>query len=269
MTTLDTPQSAATPFKYKPAYVAAWLREDSAAALRAAGVAKTVHLTTFFDGFGQLPSMEAYPWTGVKAAQVSAVVEWPVGDKIFVVAELDCTWSRDINQHYRAQGAREDLPHKAHITLEKNAAAGRAAQLQALVGQTLVFDRHGQESECKDWDQKNLPGAAAYTASVVVGGVRRVGLFPFWGVDHEGEEAAFKLAKSTVEKLLRMSPQMQPQIEALYMGAPDYEALRGELAQWRKLKDPAVLHRNLLIGFPARLSAAQLRHLGGDLFKAP
>lgn len=258
-----------TPFKYKPNFVAAWLREDSAALLRAAGVTKTCHLTTFFDGFGQLSSMSPYPWTGVKTAKVSAVVEWVVGGLRLVVAELACGWSAEINAHYLEQGAREDLPHKVHITLEKDAAEGRADQLQSLVGQTLVFDRHGEESRCKDAAHEDMPGVSAYTTSVVVGGVRRVGLLPFWGVEQEGEEAAYKRAKATTEKMLRMSPQMQPQVEALYLGAPDYEALRAELAQWRKLKNPEVLHRNLLRGFPAQLSSTQLQHLGGDLFQVP
>lgn len=37
-----------------------------------------------------------------------------------------------------------------------------------------------------------------------------------------------------------------------------------ELAEWRRLKDPTVLHASLLRGLPARLTPDQLRHIAGD-----
>lgn len=37
-----------------------------------------------------------------------------------------------------------------------------------------------------------------------------------------------------------------------------------ELAEWRKLKEPAALHANLLRGMPARLESKELLHLAGD-----
>jgi hypothetical protein len=36
-----------------------------------------------------------------------------------------------------------------------------------------------------------------------------------------------------------------------------------ELEAWKKLKDPVILHGNLLAGMPAKLSAASLLHLAG------
>jgi hypothetical protein len=36
-----------------------------------------------------------------------------------------------------------------------------------------------------------------------------------------------------------------------------------ELAEWRKLRDPAALHHNLLRGEPARLPARELLHIAG------
>jgi hypothetical protein len=41
------------------------------------------------------------------------------------------------------------------------------------------------------------------------------------------------------------------------------EALKNELSEWEKLKDPNTLHVNLLRGFPARLTKDQLDHLKG------
>jgi hypothetical protein len=41
----------------------------------------------------------------------------------------------------------------------------------------------------------------------------------------------------------------------------EYEA---ECIEWRKLKEPVTLYMNLLRGFPARLSLAQLKHLIGE-----
>lgn len=42
-----------------------------------------------------------------------------------------------------------------------------------------------------------------------------------------------------------------------------YEDLLNEVKEWRKLKDPANLHANLLRGFPAKLTQEQLNHLAG------
>ena len=39
--------------------------------------------------------------------------------------------------------------------------------------------------------------------------------------------------------------------------------LEGELEAWRKLRDPATLHANLLRGLPAQLDRAALLHLAG------
>lgn len=137
---------APTPFRYKPNYVAAWPDAESETLLAAHGVRKRVHLTTFFDGYGQMSSLVPFPWSGTKEARIAAVVEWKVGNDIHLIAEMaDCAWSQAVNDHYLAQGARADMPHRAHVTLEKRVAAGHAAKFQDLVGKVLRFDRHGRE----------------------------------------------------------------------------------------------------------------------------
>jgi hypothetical protein len=44
---------------------------------------------------------------------------------------------------------------------------------------------------------------------------------------------------------------------------------RGELSEWRRLKDPTILHATLLRGLPARLAPDQLRHIAGDFSQEP
>lgn len=124
-------------------FVAAWPSKASQDTLNLLGVTKQVHLTTFFDRSGRLEQVAPFPWTGYQTGMVMRVVEWRPG---LVVAEMaGCTWSREVNAHYLAQGLRADMPHKAHVTLAKRAAPGTAATLQHLVGVVLVFDRHGFE----------------------------------------------------------------------------------------------------------------------------
>lgn len=274
MTTPSSAVAAQTPRARRPNYVAAWLSEASAQRLRDAGVAKTVHLTTFFDGYQQLENLVPYEWAGTKRACVRAVVEWPVGDTLYLIAELECDWSANINAHYTGQGARQDLPHKAHLTLEKGVQAGRAKAFQGLVGVELLFDRHGDEDSCKAAPREPGPVAAPvtlrapafYTVSILKDGVREVGAFSCVSVQEFGEDEAWRRASILAKRVARMHPEAQPQVQPLYLAPPDYEAVADELAQWRKLKDPAVLHHNLLRGFPARLDARQLEHLGGSLF---
>ena len=135
-----------TPFRYKPNYVAVWPDRESEAMLHAHGVRKRVHLTTFFDGYGQMSSLTPFPWVGIKAARIAAVVEWKVGRDIHLIAEMaDCSWTQEIHDHYIAQGARSDMPHRAHVTLEKRVSEGTAAKFQDLVGKVIRFDRHGRE----------------------------------------------------------------------------------------------------------------------------
>ncbi len=59
-------------------------------------------------------------------------------------------------------------------------------------------------------------------------------------------------------------PSWDPDLE--YRVAPDQnkELMMGELAEWRKLCHSNALHASLLSGMPARLEAAQLRHLLGN-----
>lgn len=140
-----TQQSPST-FRYRPNYVAAWPDAASEAMLAAYGLRRRVHLTTFFDGYGQMSSVKPYPWSVPKEARIAAVVEWTVGKDTHLIAELaECEWSHVVNSHYLAQGVREDYPHRAHLTLDKRVEAGTAERFQALVGKVIRFDRHGGE----------------------------------------------------------------------------------------------------------------------------
>lgn len=142
MTTTQTPK----PFRYKPNYVAAWPDAETEAMLNRHGIRRRVHLTTFFDGYGQMASVKPFHWEGFKEARIAAVVEWTVGEVVHLIAEMaDCSWSQGINDHYRDQSVRQDLPHKPHVTLNKRVAPGTAAQFQHLVGKVIRFDRHGGE----------------------------------------------------------------------------------------------------------------------------
>jgi len=47
------------------------------------------------------------------------------------------------------------------------------------------------------------------------------------------------------------------------------EALKANIAEWEKLKDPNTLYINLLRGFPSTLSAEQLLHLKGNKYATP
>jgi len=141
-----TQQSTPAAFRYKPNYVAAWPDAASEAMLKTHGIRRRVHLTTFFDGYGQMSSVKPFPWAEPTAARIAAVVEWKVGDSIHLIAEMvDCSWSQAINDHYHAQGVREDLPHRPHITLDKRVRPGTAEDFQHLVGKVIHFDRHGGE----------------------------------------------------------------------------------------------------------------------------
>ena len=44
----------------------------------------------------------------------------------------------------------------------------------------------------------------------------------------------------------------------------EVERLRAEIAQWEKLRDPVMLHANLLRGIPGQLDRATFLHLAGD-----
>lgn len=137
------------PFQYIPNYVAAWPDAATTAMLSKAGITKAVHLTTFFDGYGQLPHMPAYKWEGVKQATIVAIEEWRARGKLRLLVAVvapDHDWSKEINRHYRGYNAREDLPHVPHVTLMRDVPIGTAKGYQFLVGRMLTFDRHGGDA---------------------------------------------------------------------------------------------------------------------------
>ena len=128
-------------------YVAAWPDEETKAMLKNNGVVKCTHLTTFFDAFGQMDSVMHYQWSGSKTARIASVESWTTENGLYIVAELeDCAWSQSIHDYYLAQGVRQDLPHKPHVTLHKQATPGLVAELrERLIGKVLCFDRHGAD----------------------------------------------------------------------------------------------------------------------------
>ena len=139
------------PFRYNPDYVAAWPDAATTAMLSKAGITKAVHMTTFFDGYGQLPHMPPYKWEGVKQATIVAVEEWRGNGKtklLVAVVAPEGNWSHEINRHYRSYKAREDLSHVPHVTLNRAVPKGTAKDFQWLVGRVMTFDRHGGD-ECR------------------------------------------------------------------------------------------------------------------------
>lgn len=82
---------------------------------------------------------------------------------------------------------------------------------------------------------------------------------PFISVSHEYVvDRSFSVTVEEIEPVHTAPP-----------AQPDVDALRAELAEWHKLKDPNALHINLLRGFPAKLDESQLRHIIGDAADAP
>lgn len=68
-----------------------------------------------------------------------------------------------------------------------------------------------------------------------------------------------RAALELITNLVGLAPQSQEVMAALKV--LDNTIL--ELAAWKKLKDPQILHANLLSGRPAKLSPASLLHLVG------
>lgn len=125
------------------AYSAAYLSQGSNNLFKEHGVDKEkLHMTTCFDTSATIAPAKNIDIVN-KTAVVVAIKEWETPSGTYVVAELgDCGWSLVLNNHFRALGAVEDLPHTPHITLMKSSSPELVEQLQSLVGQTLVFDSH-------------------------------------------------------------------------------------------------------------------------------
>lgn len=63
--------------------------------------------------------------------------------------------------------------------------------------------------------------------------------------------------------IIRSALNQLPCSTATEAAMENLEAMVLELAAWKTLKEPQVLHVNLLRGFPAKLSKASLLHLVG------
>lgn len=125
------------------AFAAAYLDSASNDLIKEQGFEKEdFHMTTCFDTSGSIVEMPIYSFP-LKTAVIKAVVEWPVKDDVYLVAELaDCEWSSQLNTLMKAYGAIEDLPHNPHITLIKGNAKGTSEHHQGMVGMKLSFNRH-------------------------------------------------------------------------------------------------------------------------------
>lgn len=126
-------------------YSAAYLDASSVAFLNAAGLDKDrFHLTTCFDNSGRLkPEDAADVQVSGLWGIIAKISEWRTGSGRILVAEMrDCDWSATINAHLRAAGAKEDVPHRPHVTLRKPCQPGDAAKYQPLVGCMLSFGWH-------------------------------------------------------------------------------------------------------------------------------
>lgn len=127
----------------KVVFAAAYLDPESNNLIKEFGFKKEdFHLTTCLDRSCQIEEMPIYSFEP-QTAIIKAIVEWPVGEDIFLVAELsECDWSKKLNTIILAYGAVETLPHNPHITLFKGCEAGVSKQYQGMVGMLLKFNRH-------------------------------------------------------------------------------------------------------------------------------
>lgn len=101
-----------------------------------------LHITTFFDPTGKIVEMNTPEFTTQKAT-VTKISEWTVGNSLYIVAEFEnCQWSKDINKYYKSQGLVEDLEHKPHITLAKDASIGDSLKYSFMIGMEFEFNEH-------------------------------------------------------------------------------------------------------------------------------
>jgi RF-1 domain len=215
-------------FKYRIDYIAAWLNAASEQFLHDNGVIKRVHLTTFFDGYGQLASVEPFPWSGPKSARIASIEEWTIGTVVHVIAVMaDCPWTQEINNFFHEQGVREDNAHKPHLTLAKRVAPGAAAQFQHLVGSVLWFDRHGGEIDdrpplevegdlvLRGWkfERKN-EAVIKVTSPPRKSGIR----VELWACKHDPNPGFYALAEDMLHAL-KIAP--VETAEAIVIGSPD------------------------------------------------
>lgn len=131
-------------------YVAAWPSEVTAEYLRITGIEKEVHLTTFFDKFGELSSMRPYmEEEGVTLqATITNVVMWHTGRGPTLVAVVDAPWADRINSYYREQSNHKHPPYQAHVTLKRGATKKDLEHFSRLLkGSVLHFDRFGREED--------------------------------------------------------------------------------------------------------------------------
>ncbi len=124
------------------AYSAAQVSQKSLAMLAHFMQPDELHITTFFDPTGKIVEMKTPEFTTQKAT-VTKISEWQVGNSIYIVAEFEnCKWSKDINQYYKSQGLVEDLEHKPHMTLSKDATPGDSLKYSFMIGMEFEFNEH-------------------------------------------------------------------------------------------------------------------------------
>lgn len=122
-------------------YFAAYLTKESAKLFTPFGCKDSLHMTLFFDKSDEVLNIN-YPNFEGCSARISNISEWLVGDKIYIVAELDHSeWSFIFNDYVASLISHpEDLPHKPHVTLNKDAKHGDSQSYSSLLGKWIDFD---------------------------------------------------------------------------------------------------------------------------------
>lgn len=125
------------------AYSAAYTNKETTNKLNEFGLEKErFHITTCFDEIGAILKATPLNYKEEKAL-ISDIVEWEIGDKIYLIALLsDCNWSESINTYMKLFGAVERLDHIPHITLIKGCESGISIDFKEMIGMQLVFDSY-------------------------------------------------------------------------------------------------------------------------------
>lgn len=123
-------------------YACAYLSKDSQLLFKSLGVLKELHMTTCFDSSATIKASDNIEM-GCQSAKIKDICHWNTRNGVYLVAELDCcSWSSKINQHFKNIGAKEDIPHKPHLTLMKSENKDLQNNLKDLVEKMIYFDRH-------------------------------------------------------------------------------------------------------------------------------
>lgn len=129
------------------AYSAAYTNKETTNKLNEFGLEKErFHITTCFDESGAILKANTLNHKQ-ESALISDIVEWEIGDKIYLIALLsDCKWTKNINIYMKLFGAVEILDHIPHITLIKDCESGISIDFKDMIGMQLFFDYYQVKS---------------------------------------------------------------------------------------------------------------------------